>query len=158
VGALAGLVMLVVQHHEAARWDWMLLGYPDQKPTLAVLRRVGQLARVEGISHSQLLRIFDPALRGWNESVRYNRPYASHALNLAIDAPDHVARPLPDDEARRRLVAQLSPAERMALGAGGCLSPDPARGRPQGHTLAVARRVAMQDVREVHRGRFRSEF
>jgi hypothetical protein len=157
VGALAGLVMLVVQQSESTRWDGMLLGYPDQKPTLAVLRRVGQLARAEGISRSQLLRIFDPALRGWNASVLHNRPYAFHPLNLAIDAPEQVARPLPDDKARRRLVAQLSPSERMALGAGGCVSPDAVRDTPQAHTLVVARRVAMQDVREVDPGRFRSD-
>jgi hypothetical protein len=157
VGALAGLVVLVVQQHEAKHWDWMLLGYPDQKPTLAVVHRVGQAARIEGISRSQLLRIFDPALRGWNESVLHNRPYAFHPLNLAIDAPDYVARPIPDHEARRRLVTRLSPAERMALGAGGCVSPDPPRGGPQADTLAVARRVVLQGVREVHPGRFRSE-
>ncbi len=62
VGTIVGLLMLVAQHHEVKQWDWML-NQPGQRETLSALHHLGEIARDEGVSRSQLLRMFDPAWR-----------------------------------------------------------------------------------------------
>jgi hypothetical protein len=157
IGAAVGLAMLVVQYHEVStRWHWML-HQPDQKATLAALHRVGIVAREEGITRSQLLRIVDPAYRPWNGSLVSDCLYAFPLVKLVADAPQQAMRPLSDDEARNLLRARLTRAERLALGSGACVSLNPVRPRPEVHTLAVARRVGIHEAREVKPGVYRSE-
>jgi len=155
-GALAGLMMLAIQHGEARRWHWML-GQPGQKKTLAVLHHLGKLARDEGITRAQLLRIIDPAYRSWNQSLLLDCPAAFPLMKLVVHAPGRVARPLTDQEARDRLKARLTETERLAIGAEACVSLNPAQLEPGARTLAVARRVAIDHARELEPGRYRSE-
>jgi hypothetical protein len=154
VGAAVGLVMLAVQAHEATQWHWML-HQPDQRATFEALHRVGVIARDEGIPREQLLWIFDPAYRPWNGSVRSNRPYAFHIMNLAIQAPERVEHLISDAEARSRLMRHLTPAERICLGAGSCPSAKLPRSLPDMQTLAVARRLEVSKASEIKPGRFR---
>ena len=62
-------------------------------------RRIGN---AEGVSRSQLMRIFDPVYRNWNGSIMNRPPAAFHLMNLAVQAPEEVAgrfpmaRPVPD--------------------------------------------------------------
>ncbi len=154
IAALVGLVTMLVQSGEASQWNWMLR-QPDQRVTLSVLHHLGELARAEGVSRSQLMRIFDPVYRTWNGSVMNDRPYAFHLMNLAVQAPEQVERPLPDEKARERLLVWLTPAERIALGSGTCASFAPAHPKPDARTLAIAHRVATHAVREFEPGVFR---
>ncbi len=154
VGTAVGLVMLAVQAHEATEWHWAL-HQPDQRATFKALHRVGAIARDEGIPREQLLGIFDPAYRLWNASVRTNRPYAFHIMNLAIQAPERVEHPISDAEARSRLLTRLTPAERICLGAESCPSPNLSRTLPDLKTLAVARRLEVSKASEIKPGRFR---
>ena len=153
LAALVGLVTMLVQSGEASHWNWMLR-QPDQRITLSVLHHLGELASAEGISRSQLMRIFDPVYRNWNGSVMNDRPYAFHLMNLAVQAPEQVERPLPDDKARARLLAWLMPVERIALGAGTCASLVPSHLEPDARTLSISRRVAVHEVSEFKPGRF----
>ena len=117
IAAFVGLVTMLVQSGEASHWNWMLR-QPDQRVTLSVLHHLGELARAEGVSRSQLMRIFDPVYRNWNGSVMNDRPYAFHLMNLAVQAPEQVERPLPDEQARARLlvVADAGRANRAGVG------------------------------------------
>ena len=73
-GAIAGLVMLVVQWKESSYWDFYLLKQ-DQNVTFAALEALGKLAREEGISRAQLVRIIDPVMRpGTSRSWRIGLP------------------------------------------------------------------------------------
>ena len=154
IGTAVGLVMFALHAQEAAQWRWMLHA-SDQQATFEALHRVGVVARDEGISRGQLLRIFDPAYRPWNASVRGNRPYAFHIMNLAIQAPERVVRLIPDAEARSLLTTRLTTAERICLGAGSCPSAKPPRSLPDLQTLAVARRTEVSKASEIQPGRFR---
>lgn len=157
IGVVAGLVALGTQFDEQHHWVWMLR-QPDQKPTLAALHRVGELARAEGISRNQLTRIFDPVFRDWNGSVRLNPDYF-HYMKLVPQAPLKVDRPLPDDQARARLLSRLTLPEQMVLAAGACVSMStPARAKPlPTETLVIARRVKLNHVREVSPGHYRAK-
>ncbi|WP_206108233.1 hypothetical protein [Paludisphaera soli] len=154
VGAAVGLVMFAVQAREATQWHWML-HLPDQRATLEALHRVGVIARDEGIPREQLLRIFDPAYRPWNASVATNRPYAFHLMNLAIQAPEKVVRPISDAEARSLVTTRLTTPERFWLGAGSCPSAEPPHPLPDPQALAVARRTEVFNASEDKPGRFR---
>jgi hypothetical protein len=156
IAALVGLFTMFVQSGEASYWDW-ILKQPDQRATLAAVHHVGELARREGIPRSQLMRIFDPVYRPWNGSVMNDRPYAFHMMNLAVEAPAQVTSPLADAQARDRLLAWLTPAERIALAAGTCVSLSPAHLDPKARTVSIARRVATHEVDEFTPGRFHPE-
>ncbi len=155
VGATVGLVMLAVQFKEAGYWDFYLLPQ-DQKTTLAALQHLGQLAREEGISRAQLVRIIDPVKRPWNESLLVDRPAAFPLVKLAVCAPEEVSHPLRDEEARDRLRARLSARERVALGADMCASLAPVLQRPGAQTVAVARRYDVHEAHEVKPGIYQS--
>ena len=137
IGAAVGLLMLTVQRGEATRWNWML-NQPGQKETLSALHHLGEIARSEGVTRSQLVRIFDPAWRGWNGSVFHDRPRASHLMQMAVSAPDQVEHLHSDEEARSRLVARLTKNERIALGDGSVISPMPIPSDVEARTLAIA--------------------
>ncbi len=156
IAASVGMVTMLVQSGEASHWNWMLR-QPDQRVTLSVLHHLGELARAEGVSRSQLMRIFDPVYRTWNGSVMNDRPYAFHLMNLAVQAPEQVERPLPDDQARSRLLAWLMPVERIALGAGTCASLVASHLEPDARTLSIARRVVVHEVSEFKPGQFHPE-
>ena len=157
VGTAASLVMLVVQHHEVNTcWNWML-HQPGQMATLAALRRVGCVAREEGITRDQLLRIIDPAYRPWNASLVGDCLYAFPLVKLVAEAPTQVARPLGDDVARSLLRNRLTREERMALASGACVSLNPARPGPHARTIAVARRVQINQAREIEPGHYVSD-
>ena len=157
VGTGVGLVMLVVQHHEVSKsWHWMLR-QRGQMPTLAVLHRVGLVAREEGITRDQLLRIIDPAYRPWNASLVGDCLYAFPLVKLVAEAPMQVARPLGDDEARSLLRERLTREERLALASGACVSLNPGRPGPDARTLAVARRVRINQAREIEPGHYVSD-
>ena len=51
VGAVVGLMMFGVQRHEVNTWCW-LLGYSDQRPTLAALDHVRRVACEEDITRA----------------------------------------------------------------------------------------------------------
>ena len=163
LAALVGLVTMLVQSGEASHWNWMLR-QPDQRVTLSVLHHLGELASAEGVTRSQLMRIFDPVYRDWNGSVMNDRPYAFHLMNLAVQATEQVERPLPDDQARARLLAWLTPVERIALGRRNlCIARPftPGTGRPHSLDLAArrcprgqriqARSVPPQELAGLHR-------
>jgi hypothetical protein len=76
-------------------------------------------------------------------------------MNLAVQAPEQVDRPLPDDQARARVLAWLTPFERIALGAGTCASP--AHLQPDTRTVSIARRVGSLRVTEFKPGTYRPE-
>ena len=154
-GAILGLVFLGLQYKESNQWRWMLR-QPGQKETLAVLQRLGEVAREEGVTRAQLLRIIAPAYRPWNQSLVIDRPGAFSLMHLVVLAPDRVARPLADDEARNRLVARLTHAERLILGAETCASIEPAHLEPDARVLSLARRVEIRGAREIESGRYQS--
>jgi hypothetical protein len=155
IGTLVGLLMFTLQHAEATRWDWMLC-QPDQRETLSAVHRVGEIARAEGVSRPQLLRIFDPAWRSWNGSLVHDCPPAFHLMNLAVQADDHLNHALDDGQARSRLLAQLSEQEIVALGSGTCSFLRPAQLEPMARIIAIARRVEIHEAFEWKEGRFRS--
>ena len=154
VAAVVGLVTMFVQEKETSFWNWMLT-QPDQQVTLAAVHHVGDLARDAGISRSQLMRVFDPVHRPWNGSVKSDRPYAFHLMNLAVQAPMEIEPALPDDVARARLLAALDLTERIALGSGTCGFRTPEHMVPPAQTLAVGRRVGTRNVSEPEPGTFR---
>ncbi len=157
VGTVVGLVMLVIQHHEASNpYLTFLLHQPDQKATMAALHRLGQVARLEGITRAQLQRLVPPALRGWNEAILGGRESAFSMMKL-VDAPDQVDHPRSDDEVRSLLRARLTPAERIAVGSGACASFSPGQPNADARTLAVARRLELNQVREDKPGQYRSD-
>ncbi len=123
-GALMGLFMIAVQYHQRTPWDCML-GQPGQKETLAVLCHLGNVARDEGISRPQLERIIAPAFRCWNQNVVYDRPAAFSLMNLVTLAPERVARPLGDDEARRPPEGALDSTPAAGAGCGMLCFPQP---------------------------------
>ena len=99
IAAVVGLVTMFVQSGEASYWNWMLRpARPARHPVGS--SPPGRTGSAEGVSRSQLMRIFDPVYRTWNGSVMNDRPYAFHLMNLAVQAPEQVERPLPDDQAR----------------------------------------------------------
>ena len=131
---IVGLVMLAVQFAEASYWDFYLLPQ-DQKATFAALHRLGQLAREEGISRAQLVRIIDPVKRPWNEWLLIGRPASFPLVKLAVHAPRQVSHPLGDHEAPRPAQRSLDARERVALGADMCVSLNPARPGPGARTI-----------------------
>ena len=154
-GAVVGLVMLVVQWKEASYWDFYLLEQ-DQKATFAALDALGKLAREEGISRAQLVRIIDPVMRPWNVSILVDRPAAFPLVKLAAHAPLSVAQPIGDDVALARLRKRLSPAECKALGADMCVSLYAARPAPGARTVAVGRRYDVYGARELSAGHYQN--
>ena len=154
VGTIVGLLMLTVQRGEATHWNWMLR-QPGQRETLSALHHLGTIARSEGVTRSQLLRIFDPAVRAWNESLLHDRPQAFHLMNLTVQAPDHVEHPLADGEARSRLLAQLKQEEIVMLGSGTCASLRPVQPGVSARTIANSRLVEIHEASEREDGRIR---
>jgi len=155
VAGLVGIASMALQAGEASRWGWML-DQPDQRATLKALDHIGKLARADGISRAQLLRIFDPVYRSWNGSLLSDCPRAFHLMNLAAVAPESVERPLRDEIARARLLPRLTPVERIALGAGTCASLISAQPEHV-HTLSIGRQVAAHDVSELKPGIFKRD-
>ena len=152
-GAVLAFVMLGVQIRPASFWDFYLQ-QPDQQATFAALDRLGRLAREEGISRSQLVRIIDPAKRPWNDSVLGDRPAAFPLVKLAAFAPTHVSHPQSDAEALDRLKDRLTAGERVALGAGTCSSLNPPQPDADARIVAVARQDEAH-CREVRPGVYR---
>ncbi len=157
VAAFVGLVVMFVQAGESSFWNCMLR-QPDQRVTLSALHHLGELARDESISRSQLIRIFEPVWRPWNDSVMHDGPNAFHLMNLAVLAPEKAQRAVPDEEARALLVASLTPVERIALGAGTCASMAAVHPQSEARTLSVARPVDLREVTEFKPGKFRPKF
>ena len=155
VATVVGLATMAIQSGEASYWSWMLK-QPDQRATLSAVNRVGELALAEGVPRSQLMRIFDPVYRSWNQSLIIDCPRAFHLMNLAVQAPEQVERTLPDDKARTRLLAWLTDNDRIALAAGTCASLVPAHAE-RARTLTTARRVDVHAVKELAPGRFRRQ-
>ncbi len=153
VGTTVGLLMLIAQHREAKHWGWML-NQPDQRETLSALHHLGEIARIERVTRSQLLRIFDPVWRSWNGSVLHDRPQAFHLMNLAVQAPEDVEQRLADAEARSRLLARLKREEIVALSSGTCASLRPGQPGATARTVAIARRVEIHGASEWKEGRF----
>ena len=118
----------------------------------------GRAVRDNGISRLQLIRIFEPVWRPWNESVLHDSPNAFHVMNLAVQMPENSERTVPDEEACALLVASLTPVERIALGAGTCASLAPVHPQTEAPTLAVARPVDLREVTEFKPGMYRSKF
>ena len=116
VGAVVGLMMFGVQRHEVNTWCW-LLGYSDQRPTLAALDHVRRVACEEAITRAQLARIVAPALRPWNAPLLTDTP-ALFSLMKLVEAPEQVSRARSDHDARILLSSRLTYAERVALGSG----------------------------------------
>jgi hypothetical protein len=156
IAALVGVATMAVQSGEASQWEWMLL-QPDQHGTLSALHRVGDFARAEGIPRPQLIRIFDPVYRSWNASLVNDCPRAFHLMNLTVQAPEHVERPISDEMARARVVNWLTLDERISLGAGTC-APLFSVPLEQARTLSIARRVIAQDFNELGPWRYKRDF
>jgi len=154
-GAIVGLTMMAVQFTEARFWDFYLLT-EDQNMTFAALHHLGQLAREEGISRAQLVRIIDPAMRPWNQLLLTAQPASFPLVKLAVHAPRETGHPICDQEARDRLIKRLTVGERLALGADTCVSLRPAQPGPGARTLAIARRCAVHEANEIEPGRYRS--
>ena len=114
VGAVVGLTMLAVQRHEVNTWCW-LLGYSDQRPTLAALDHVRRVACEEGITRAQLARIVAPALRPWNAPLLTDTP-ASFSLMKLVEAPIQVSRARSDHDARILLSSRLTYARASRFG------------------------------------------
>jgi hypothetical protein len=149
-------LILFVQYPERHNhWEWML-SQPDQTRTFAALHRLGDVARAEGITQAQLMRIIDPAWRAWNAAVLHDTPAAFPLVMMVVDAPQQVARPLTDTEARSRLRARLTPLERNMLGSGTCVLLYPTRLPPDARTVSVGRRVDVHEVAEFEAGRYRA--
>ncbi len=155
LGAIVGLAMLGVQFKEASFWDFYLV-QPDQRSTLAAVHRLGQLAREEGIPRTQLVRIIDPVMRPWNQSILGDRPEAFPLVKLGALAPEEVTRPIADSEARARLKARLTASERTALGSDMCASFSQCRVQSNATTLAIARRYELRGASEIGPGLYRN--
>ena len=154
-GAVVGLVMLLVQFKEASYWDFFLL-QQDQKVTFRALDALGKVAREEGISYAQLVRIIDPVMRPWNESILVDRPAAFPLVKLAAHAPLSVAQPIGDDVALARLRKRLTATECKALGAEMCASLNPGRPARGARTLAVGRRYDVNGACELSPGHYQN--
>jgi hypothetical protein len=153
LGLTCGLVLMFAQEGEATRWDWML-EQPDQQATMEALHRLGEVARDEGITREQLLRVVAPIWRPWNGSVFHCRPNASHLAILCIQAPEG-ARPIMSDQAAFEVIrARLTRPERMAIGAGACVFGQGSRPGPGVATLAVARKARTERAQETLPGRY----
>ena len=155
IGIIAAILALAVNRREEDWWRWMMR-QPDQKATLAALHKVGELARAEGVSRDQLTRVFDPVFRPWNGCVRLNPP-CFHFVKMVVQAPVKVVKSLPDDEARNRLLSRLTIEERLVLGAGACVSMSEGGPGPEAKTVAVARRVKIENAHELKPGRYQVE-
>jgi hypothetical protein len=155
-GSVVGLMMLALQQSEiSAHWTF-LITQSDQQATMAALDHVGRVARAEGITRSQLVRIVAPALRSWNDAVRTDCPAAFPLMKL-VEAPKQSGRPRTDDEARAILLAGLTYQERIALGAGACASVNSAPPGADLRVLSTARLVQLNRIRETNPGRYRSD-
>ena len=153
MGCVAGLVMLAVQYHECSNpYLVFLLNQPDQKATMTALHHLGQVAREQGITKDQLLRIMSPALRAWNQSVLDDRPSAFPMMKL-VDAPEVVTFPLDDDRALSLLRESLKEVDRIALGTGACASINPPMAKATLETLSVGRPIRFDRVQHDERGR-----
>jgi hypothetical protein len=153
IGIIAGFVALAVNRNDAENWQWMLL-HPDQKPTLAALHRVGEVARDQGLSRDQLTKIFDPVFRPWNGCLLQN-PYYFHFMKLVAQAPARVDLPLPDDEARARLLSCLTLQEQTVLLSGACVSMSTRDGpQPGARAVVIARRTKLKNVHELTVGKY----
>jgi hypothetical protein len=153
-GTVVGMMMLAIQHREVDSWSW-LLNYSDQRATFAALDRVGRVAKEEGITRAQLIRIVAPALRPWNAPLLTDDP-ALFSLMKLVAAPEHVARARTDGEARNLLLARLTHAERAALGAGACASLNSVQPGADARMVSVGRCFELQHIREDQPGRYRS--
>ena len=78
-------------------------------------------------------------------------------MELASAAPDSVAHPLADVDARRRILGHLTAHDRRMLGSGTCISSNRPVELAQTRTVAVARRIAMYHAIEIDRGRYQGE-
>jgi hypothetical protein len=157
IGAAVGLLFLIVQTGERKQKDWML-NQPDQRGTLAVLYRVGEVARAEGITRAQLQRIVEPAWRAWNASLLHDRPWAFPLVMMIANVPEESAQVLTDADARSRLQARLTQRERNVLGSEACVSLNPARITPGTHIVSIGRRVQLCATQEIRPGRFRGDY
>jgi hypothetical protein len=155
IATLVGLTTMLIHSGDASYWRWML-DEPDQRATLSALNHLGELALAEGVPRSQLIRIFDPVYRSWNQSLLVDCPRAFHLMNLAVQAPERVEQNLPDEKARTRLLAWLTENERIALAGGTCASLVPVHAE-RARTLSIARRVDVHEVKELAPGRFRRQ-
>ena len=140
--AFTALAMLVIQHDEVDRDGEWLLSQPDQKATMAALHHTKWIARQEGVTRSQLIRLVAPALRSWNMGLM-SIPDEFPLMRL-VEGPEQVAHSLSDEQVRQCLLRGLSLRERMALGTCSCataITPSPAAGL---QVVSVARPIKLE--------------
>jgi hypothetical protein len=156
LGAIVGLVMFAMQHHEVETHWAPMLHHPDQKMTMSALHHLGKVAREVGISRTQLDRIITPAVRTWNSGLRTHRSEYFSFMRL-IEVPETAVHPRSDADVRGLLRARLTAAERLALGSGACPYLRPAAPGPGARTVAVAKRIELHSMLESGAGRYRSD-
>jgi hypothetical protein len=103
------------------------------------------------------VRIIDPVMRPWNQSILGDRPEAFPLVKLAALAPVAVTRPIADSEARARLKARLTSSERVALGSDMCASLSRCRVDSNATVLAIARRYEVKGTSEIRPGHYRND-
>jgi hypothetical protein len=156
LGTTVGLMMFALQHREVETHWVHMLNHPGQKACLSALYRVGQVAREEGISRSQLDRLFTPPVRSWNLGVLVWKP-SQFPLMLLIDAPENPSSPRSDEEARDLIQARLTRGEKLALGEGACAYLRPAHPGAKAQTLAIARLVELSQIHESGPGHYHTD-
>ncbi len=156
VGASVALIMLAVQSRKALDHWSHLTHQPDQQRTLAALHTTRRVARNQGISRAQLMRITTPVMRVWDVGVLPDCPLA-FPLMMLVEVPDKVDHPRSDDEARAILSTRLNRFHRAALGYGACASFNPKAPGPEARTLAVGKVVEMARFHQNASGRYTSE-
>src|SRR5262249_955247 len=128
----------------------------DQRATLIALDRVGRVAREEGITRAQLVRLVAPALRPWNAPLLSDTPAAFSLMKL-VEAPEEVTVPHTDSAARSLLLSRLTRAERSGLGSGACASLSSSLPGVDARTVSTSRCLELQNIREERPGRYRSD-
>ncbi len=156
LGASVGMVMFFAHHHEIESHWARMLRYSDQKATMNALYSLSNVAWEARISRSQLERIITPCLRSWNSWPMTYEPDRSSIIRL-IEAPEARAFTWSDDEVRDLLLVRLTPNERLALGSGACAHLRPGHPEAGSSTIAVGRRIDLNEVHELSPGKYRAD-
>ena len=154
LGSLVGLLLLAIHYPELVdNWSFYM-DHPDQCRTLSALQRVGSVARDEGLTRAQLVRISAPIARRWCAGILPNRPMG-FPLMMLVEAPNETATPRTDEEARGLLRDRLTPPERAALGSAACAPFGPGLPGGDARTLAVAKLAGLNQIQETRPGHYR---